>query len=238
MGKQKGQFFTGRIGNVIYYELNGGYYMRAAPSKVRQTKATKISSSNFSVAAGAGRVLRNLLQAAIPFPKNKKMQNLFAGAIMKWLQLQSPEQLAPAMKLPYIQDFQFNESNSLHERWKVSLTLKKETGDLLQLQIPAFIPTDKIAAPALTNEIECTVAAASCTLKNSIANGKCVHSFSIPFNDIEIPAQTINLPVAMPPGSLVVTAVSLSCFVSKKGKQAPSNNIAFMPSGIVAAMFV
>jgi hypothetical protein len=35
-----------------------------------------------------------------------------------------------------------------------------------------------------------------------------------------------------------VIAVSLTYFVSKKGKQVPTGQTAFMPSGIVAAMYV
>ena len=238
MGKQKDLKYVGRDGNVIYYELNGGYYTRIAPGRIKQTAATKIRSSNFAVAAGANSVLRTLLQPAIPFPKDKKMQNRFGGAIMKWLQLQTPEQLEPAANLPYLQDFQFNEATSIRERWKVPVTVNKQTGDVLQLHIPAFIPKEKIAAPAWTNRVECTIAAASCTLKNSLTNGNSVHAFSIPYNDLEIPAQNIQLPVPMPAGSLVVVAVSLTYIVSKKRKLVPTDNIAFMPSGIVAAMYV
>jgi len=53
-----------------------------------------------------------------------------------------------------------------------------------------------------------------------------------------VPAQNIQLPIAMPAGSLVVVAVSLTYFVSKKGKHVPTDQVAFMPSGIVATMYV
>ena len=53
-----------------------------------------------------------------------------------------------------------------------------------------------------------------------------------------VPAQNILLPIAMPLSSLVVVAVSLTYFVSKKGKHVPTDQVAFMPSGIVAAMYV
>lgn len=238
MAKQGTQHYIGRIGNIIYYELNGGYYKRAAPGKVKQTKATKMRSSNFSIAAGANRVLRSLLLPALPFPKDKKMQNRFGGAIMKWLQCQTLEELKPSANLPYIHDFQFNEATSLRERWKIPLSVTREASDVLQLHLPAFIPVEKLAAPAWTHVVECTIAAASCTLKNSIPNGNCLNAFSIPYNDTEIPAQIINLPIVMPPGSLVMVAVSLTCIVSKKRSKVPTNNIAFMPSGIVTAMYV
>jgi len=42
----------------------------------------------------------------------------------------------------------------------------------------------------------------------------------------------------MPAGSLIIGAVFLTYFVSKKSKQVATDNIAFMPSGIVATMYV
>jgi hypothetical protein len=116
--------------------------------------------------------------------------------------------------------------------------VNKQAGDVLQLHIPAFIPKEKIAAPARTNRVECTIAAASCNLKNSVGNGNSIYAFTIPYNNTPLPAQNIELPVPMPAGSVVVVAVSLTYFVSKKSKQVATDNIAFMPSAIVAAMYV
>ena len=238
MGKQKDQKFVGRIGNVIYYQRNGGFYTRSVPSRMPQTKATKKASSNFGVASQVSRVLRNLLEAAIPFPKDKKMQNRYRGAVMKWLQQKAILQLEPAINLPYIQDFQFNEASSLQELWKVSLSVNQPGGDVLELLIPAFIPKEKISAPAWTNRVECTVVAASCSLQNIVTNAKDTHSFSIRYNEEPIAAQNIRFTVDMRAGSLVVVAVSLTYFVSKNRGQVPTDKIAFMPSGIVAAMYV
>lgn len=237
MAKQQNMFYVGRKGNIVYYELNGGYYLRTVPSRVRQTAATKRRSSNFSVAVGAGRVLRALLLPAIPFPKDKKMQNDFGGAIMKWLKQETLNQLVPANHLPYIQDFQFNNKTDVRERWKVPLSVIKPDEGLLQLSVPAFVPVEKIAAPAGTVSVTCTVAAASCTLRNSLSNGDYCCSFNIPYTTEEMPARIVDLPVAMPAGSLVVVAVSLTCMVAGKNKTVPSGNIAFRAAGVVGAMY-
>jgi hypothetical protein len=95
-----------------------------------------------------------------------------------------------------------------------------------------------MVAPAWTNRVECTIAAASCNLKNGLSNGNSIHAFTILYNDTLVPPQNIQLPVPMPAGSLVVVAVSLTYFVSRKRKLVATDNIAFMPSGIVGAMYV
>jgi hypothetical protein len=143
MGKQKDLKYVGRDGNVIYYELNGGFYTRIAPGHIKQTSATKSRSRNFAIAAGANRVLRSLLQPAIPFPKDKKMQNRFGGAIMKWLQQKTIKQLEPAINLPYLQGFQFNEATRLGERWKVPLTVNQQKKGYFAIAHPCFYSQPK-----------------------------------------------------------------------------------------------
>jgi hypothetical protein len=165
------------------------------------------------------------------------MQNRFGGAIMKWLKLEILQQLQPAVNLPFIPGFRLHSKSNLAERCKVKLAVTKVGGGLLQLHIPSFSPSEKITAPAWTHTIECTIAAASCDLKNKLPNGQVVHAFTIPYNNVVIPAQKIILPLVIPPGSLIVTAVSLIYIVSKKGNQVPTGNIAFMPSDIIAAPF-
>jgi hypothetical protein len=75
-------------------------------------------------------------------------------------------------------------------------------------------------------------------IKNKVATGSSVHAFTIPYDDIEIPAQNIQLPFPTPAGSLVMVAVSLTYYVFNKRELAPTNQVAFMPSAIVGAMYV
>ena len=238
MGKQHAQYRVGREGNVIYYELNGGYYARSVPAKVKQTKATKIRSSNFAVAVRTSRLLRCLLKDALPFPKDKLMQNRLNGAIMNWLKLQTPAHLQPAANLPFIHDFQFNPSTSVKERLQVPVIVSKIGSNTLQVYMPAFDTRQQLKAPAWTNKVTVTIAAASCLLTSSVTNGNDVNTFTIPYCEAYTPEHTIDLSLPMPPGSLVVVAVSLAFFISKKGKEIPTDKTAFMPAGIVTALYM
>ena len=238
MAKQEREYFVGRRDNSIWYELNGSYYARAIPGSIKQPEATKMRSTNFAIATRVGRTMRCLLLQVIPFSKDKKMQNRFGKAIMKWLQLNMPEQLLPATSQPFIQNFQFNNECTLKERWKIALPVTRPGDDMLQLHIPAFTPEQGIAAPAHTTLVTCTITAAACTLENGADASNFIKSLSIPYTSIEIPAQIIDLPITTPPGSLLVVAVMLKYTLSKKGRLKPTTNIAFMPSAIIAAMYV
>jgi hypothetical protein len=238
MARQLNQYYVGRQGNVIFYKLNEGYYLRSMPVAFKQTTATKIRSTNFAIASRAGRTLRYLLEPVIPFSKDKRMQNHFAGAIMKWLKLNTMQQIEPAANLPFIQNFQFNSACSLSCRWKTGWQVTPVNDGMLSVYIPAFIPLQNISAPASTVSIECTITVASCTLENGEENGSFTKSFSIPYTDDEIPGQVQSFPLAMPAGSLVVAAVALQYNVIKNGIIKPTANAAFMPSGVIKALYV
>ncbi len=79
----KSTFISGKMGNIIFYKRNGNYFARIAPDKVKQTAPTKTRSKNFDIAFSAGKTLQKLLLPSLPFPKDKKMQSRFLGAIAK-----------------------------------------------------------------------------------------------------------------------------------------------------------
>lgn len=238
MAQQANQYDNGRQGNPIYYKLNEGYFIRSVPVVVKQTAATKIQNSNFEIASKAGRMFRYLLEPAIPFSKDKKMQNRFAGTFMKWLQLNTLVQLQPATNLPFVQNFQFNDACSLIEKCKIPLRVIAVNNGMLQLHFPAFIPVKSFAAPAHTNSINFVITTASCTLQSGEENGSFTRQFMIPYLTTAIPEQIIKLPIAMHRGSLIIVAVSLQYNIGKNGNFKPSANKAFLPSGIITSMYV
>ena len=77
--------FSGRIANLIYYKMYGKTYVRSAPSKVKQTKATKAKATIFGRASVLGKVIRGQLRSVIPFPSDHKMQIRLVSAIIQWL---------------------------------------------------------------------------------------------------------------------------------------------------------
>lgn len=238
MVQQANQYYGDRLGNSIYYKLYEGYYIRSVPSVVKQTAATKLRSNNFAIASRAAGMMRCLLEPVIPFNKDKKMQNSFAGVFMKWLQLNTLQQLQPATDLPFVQNFQFNDACSLSERCKIPLTVTQVNNGLLQLHLPTFIPAKSIDAPASTSNVTFTITAASCALANGEENGCFTRQFTVPYTTAEIPEQIIKLPLSMPQGSLVIVAVALQ-YGSDINKDLKShNNISFMSSGVIASMYI
>lgn len=234
MALQSAAFLSGKIDNVVFYKRSGTYIARAVPAEVKQSAATKLRSKNFGVAATAGRIMRQLLLPVLPFPKDKQMQSKFSGAIAQWLKQSDAATMPPSNAIPFVNDFSFNEATSVAERWKLPFTFTQPAASLVQVHIPAFVPTAVISAPAHTTMIQLSITAASCSLVNAIATGSFTVTISLPYIDTMIDAQVLSFPVSTAAGSLIVTAASLSYELTNQQKD---NRPAFMPSSVIDARY-
>ena len=234
MALQTANYITGTIDNVVFYKLGDAYVARSLPNEVKQSAATKQRSKNFGIAASAGRTLRQSLTPSLPFPKDKNMQSRFSGAIARWLQQQNVDALSPANDLPYISGFDFNEATSVSERWKANILVLRPSDDLMTIQIPAFIPTEAIAAPAYTESVECCFTVAACQLTNAALPSGYSVSINIPYNNEMRDAQVLPMPVTTGAGALVVVAAYMTYHLASGQADQRTE---FMPSSVVDARY-
>lgn len=234
MAVQTASFLKGKINNVIFYRIGNTHAARSAPLTVRQTEATKVRSRNFGLASSAGRTLRSLLLPVLPFPKDKKMQSRFSGAIAQWLALNKAADLPPQQAIPFVTGFSLNEATSFAERCKLLLTVTQTAGNEIQIQLPAFIPTAAITAPAHTVMVELIFTVAACGLMDAEARGTAAHRLAIPYNHTEVAAQTLLFPVSTAAGSLLLTAAALRYTLANAETD---NRAAFLPASVVEARY-
>jgi len=229
---------TGRIQNLVFYKLGDRYCVRTVPQKVKQTKATKARGKQFGIASRAGAGLRRQLLPVIPFPSDNNMQTRLVTAIYRYLQ--SVEEIQPGQldQLAYLDGFQFTNGYTIQERWKVAFQVTRDPESGLQLNIPAFVPVKNISAPAETVAVVCEISAAGFDRKTGNPTGGFSTSLSFRYNGDEVAPQVIPMPIPMPQGSVIVTGISLQYQMMKDGHEAPVNKKAFMPAGIVSAMYL
>ena len=228
---------TGRIQNLIFYKRGDKYYARSVPGKVKQTNATKKRATEFGQASRLGKCLRAQLLPAIPFPSDNKMQTRLVSALFQWLR-SGFDTAQPNSEVPFVSTYSFTEGYTVRERWKVALQVTKPDEGGLQLMIPAFVPARSISAPAGTIKVKCIIAATSSKVGNAITAGGFSTSLEFDLNDKEVPEQLISLPLPTTAGNLVVTAISLEYFSFKNGLLQRTANKAFMPAGVVSAIYL
>lgn len=144
----------------------------------------------------------------------------------------------PCYPVPFLNDFSFTKSDTVAERWRVSLQVTKTADGMLEMKIPAFVPAKNILAPAGTVSVKCHIATAGYGLKNGAATGGFSTSLNFNYNDEPVAEQIISLPIPTFSQTLIVTGVSLEYYFNKNGHLQKSMNKAFMPAGIVKAMYL
>jgi hypothetical protein len=229
---------TGRINNLVFYKVGDKYCVRTIPQKVKQTKATKARGKQFGIASRAGKAVRQQLLPVIPFPSDNNMQTRLVSAIYQYIKSPEGDARASNSELPFITGFQFTTGYTINERWKVALTVHRNEAGTLQLTIPAFIPQKDISAPAGTVSVTCTISAGGFDRATGITTGGYSTSLHFDYTDTEIAEQIVSLPMPMQPGSVLVTGISLQYNEIKNGGVVPINKKAFIPAGIVSAMYL
>lgn len=166
------------------------------------------------------------------------MQTRLVSAIFKWLRSDSYHAATPCDPVPFVSKFSFTQGYSITERWKVPLEINPILPGSLEMKIPAFIPAKAISAPANTVSVECRISAGGCHIEKGMATGGFSTTLRFDYNDVEVPAQTIAIPLPTPKGSLIVTAVSLVYCYIKNGQLQKTANKAFMPANVIRAMYL
>ena len=228
--------FSGKVANVIGYQSYGKDRLRAMPRGVRQTVATKQSGRLFGKASRIGGVFRRQLLPLIPNPSDIKMQTRLSSAIYKWLKENARALPFVANHLPFIEGYQFTEEGyTLAERFRLPLEIINPQEGLLQINMPAFVPSHAIIAPGGTVSVACHFTAVNCMLGDPEKYGSASTVLTFDYNDNPVDAQSISLQLPTPAGSLLITVLSLKYLVATSNGLQPSAAKGFMPAAIVSA---
>jgi hypothetical protein len=235
MALQATSFITGTIGNVIHYEMNGKFYVRSRPSRVKRTVNMRKRSGNFGLGAVTGKLLRAGFGTVLTAELERESQARFGGAIAKWLGTALLKNIPQQEAIAVLEDFNFNESTGLRERCKVQATTSINPSGRVVISLPAFVPSQKIAAPSSCTSVQLNIAVSCCHVAEKMAGGFVTHMVNIPYNDQLYPAMEIELMTDSSAGRLIVAAASLIYHLENgKKEQRP----VFMPVGIIKAMYL
>ncbi len=234
MAKIKFIYASGKIGNLVSVERYGKWYLRSLPLKVKQSAASRKRSSNFGIAAEAGKFLRRQLAGSLPYPANKQMQSRFGGTIAKWLTRNDVNSLPAQASLPFISGFSFNDKSDSARKWLAALTVTTSE-QVLQVEVPAFIPVNAFHAPRGTAAIECIVVVAYCSLSKPAAAADLVQCrLEFPCNGEPVAAQVTTLSLPAVKRCLLVT---VACTRFREAGGQVIDKAAYLPAQVVDARF-
>lgn len=139
---------SGRIGPVVYYEMNGKQYARARPQhkKKRSRAATHPAASLFGICSGAATTAGHILQASLDFPFKLKSFNLLRGWLFKQYKLHQ-EQSNWHLGYSFVPACQLNPAADLRNFLFVPIETICTTTGSITVHIPSFHPVQQIANP-------------------------------------------------------------------------------------------
>ena len=229
---------AGRIGPVIFYFVGDKFYSRAAPGKIKQAAKTKIRSTNFGIAARAGKALRVGLADVLPNAKDRQMQSRLSGGIAKWLALRSIKSLITAEDIPGLYRFQFGGLWAFEEKFRVPFTVSTASGGAIEIHVPAFVPIEALKGPSDMISVDCTFAIAGGDLATGMPLENNLVRWNIPYNTTEVPPQTFTLPCEQAVGSLIVITGGLRFNVLKSGVSTISDKPSDIACSVIKSWYV
>ena len=232
MAKQEIAFANGRIGNIVFYRLNGTGYARTAPRKYKQSKATKQSAKDFGRAAQLSKYLRYSLRSALTDYKNREIIYKMNAALLKWLRQERPDDVNSS-----IDTVEFNDKSEFSSRFRKELLVDFNTKGKVMINIPRLKIPDDIAAPSNTTSVRLDIAIAGCMLKEPQPTETASTSIKILYKDGSITAAVEKeLKFNCKAGSINVVAVSLHYFIKEEGHETEVINDRWTPAAIIAAV--
>lgn len=198
---------------------------------------TDAKSINAIIASNAAEALRGGMYALIPNSGCENLQNRFSRALACWLQATDVAKLPACDNITSIADFQLTTGPSFAERFKVPITIKHNSDCILTVGVNAFVPNQQVMAPEGTSMIELVIAVAGCDLGSGIGATPQVQRIQARYNNVEIPAQTLQFKISADKGSLTVTGAWLQYYSIKNNGMKRLESPEFLPACILNAQY-
>ncbi|HEY4151374.1 MAG TPA: hypothetical protein VGM41_20690 [Chitinophagaceae bacterium] len=228
---------SGKIGNLVFYPVNGKTRVRTQADDVKLTEATKRSAKDFGKVVKVSKYLRQGLAQVIPKSAKKWPEYLVNDAVSKSL----PALLAaPGVSQdnpPGLVGLEFNEKSGMYHRLKAPLLVDWSQPGQVILNIPAMNPVRQIQAIARTQQVHWKIAVGGSLVGEPMITGGYATTLDLDYVDALLPARSIALPFTVQPGSLNAVVLSMQYSVLKKGILRLTTDQRWLPSGIIAAWY-
>lgn len=210
MAKLTDKGLSGRVGPVIYYQVNGKQFVRAFPiARKKQTHAArKPAAVLFGICSRAATSAAYTLQATLPFPF--KSMNLFRGWVYKHYKL-SHAQTNWVLGQNFLPPFQLNPDADLRDFLFVSIDIRGVQDGRLHIQLRAFEPAKQIRNPMRAASVNMKIMVQSLSFGKPEAYFFAEEQFCIDFSGNNLPAQDLFFETTtLQPDTVLMVTVAFS----------------------------
>jgi len=151
----------GLVGNLVFKTLNGKQIIQSRPTHVRQTKATKASSAEFSLCSGWTKALRIGLHSFLVGLTDSYMYRRFNGqfynALLSNTTIPKGQRTPLNADMSALAGFEFNSHSPFTHYFLPTITTTVEPQRQLTVTLPSFDPKAEMLFPDKTSKAELLV---------------------------------------------------------------------------------
>ncbi len=227
--------FSGAIGNVVFYTVNGQTYARSMPNTKQSAKNApeKPSVTAFKTASKYGAQLLRKLRPFIPFPLTLTHYNAYRSWLITSLRIHQDSAITHTTTLHNV-----NMLISLRDIWlvpsRIELTEKAE----VQIHLPEILPQTHIVAPPYTTQVQVTwIALAQTMTENTQQQQPQVATLQFAYSNNAVAAQTLVLPTNASPNDwwVVLQLIRFTYQLPNMPEPAEQLQPQWLPAAFVAA---
>ncbi len=175
--------------------------MRAKPTRVMQTDATKDSASGFGRIKTISRWIRTYFTNLVPDAKTKPVMFAVDSAVRNWLRYCQPKINGQTSELPYLNGLSLNnEAAAASATLQASIAMDWTQGDQVVLSLPELNPRN-ILCPKKTTALQLKFALLQMNISGELEinhNEHACQELELPFiNGENIEARKLNFPITI-----------------------------------------
>lgn len=217
----------------------GKEYLRSRPVQVKQTEATLQAAMSFGKVSSLTSQLVSTFKPLIPTTEGQRIYHRMLAALVKWQQDLLNNPMDPAVATACLNGFCFVQQSSLAKLCRIAYEVQFANNGAVNIQLPAFVPTQAIKAPKGCKKITIRWMAVSCLPSSGEVLGMQSAEVIFGYNDDTVAAQQLQLQVPVVGACLRLVAVALSYGkINTHLKQMPAKYLEWLPCGIVKSLFV
>lgn len=158
----KKNIISGSVGNLVFRNIDGRQIVQSHPGKIKQTTATKASSSEFRHCSNWAKQLRTLLIPFLIYQTDsymyRRLTGQFYNALQSNLNLPKGERTPLNSNMKDLEGFEFNSHSPFKDYFDANITTVLDDNRQLQLTLPELDPKNQVLFPDKVHDAELIVA--------------------------------------------------------------------------------
>ena len=211
----KGGKLSGKIGDLVYRQVNGQTVVQSRPVKgmVKQAVASKNSAIDFSLASNRARILRFMLYPMIQALSDVKMINRLNAAVAA--ALRSATALAPGYRdlgdgdFQSLKGFEFNLHSPFARLFLPTLSVSQTAAGGITIGFAAFNVAEQLRFPEPATGLTLKILLAALDLTNNQYRYCASAALAINQQQLVVPATQWNFLADLPPACIYVACAAL-----------------------------